>query len=185
VKLGDHRHAAEVVFNREEQNGEPIKQQDVYRYDYNWLFADPWFTGVNTRYERDPIRDLSGRFIAAGVVGRDLWNTPARFLNFQLGVGLQAEEIGSESNESTVGIWAARFRYELFRGDLELFHDQSVVYSITGRRNTVVKTTTGMRFDLNDTFYANTSVDYDYENNPADDAENADLRMLFGVGAEF
>lgn len=185
LKIGNHRHFGEVTFAREEQNGEAIKQQDLFTYTYNWIFQDPWFTGFSGTYERDPIRDLSGRLIAAGVVGRDVWNTPRRFLNFQAGLGLQAEEIGNTSNESTIAIWTARFRHEFFNSDLELFHDQTLVYNISGRDNTIIKTNTGARYDINDIFYANVSAGYDYESNPADLATSTDLALLFGVGAEF
>lgn len=185
LTVGEHRHFGEVTFAREAQNSVPIKRQDLYKYTYNWLFDDPWFVGFSGTYERDPIRDLAGRVIAAGLLGRDLWNTPRRFLNFQAGLGFQAEQIGNSSNESSIAIWAARFRREFFRSDLELFHDHSIVYNLSGRDNTVIKTTTGARLDLNDLFYANVSADYDYESNPADLAQRADLTLLFGVGAEF
>jgi putative salt-induced outer membrane protein YdiY len=185
VKIGDHRHTVEVQFNRETQNSVPTKSQDLYKYNYNWLFSDPWFTGFVASYERDPIRDLSGRVIAAAVIGRDIWNSPRRFLNFQSGLGYQSESIDEVTNDSAVAIWALRFRYDLLGGDLGFFHNHSITYNLSGRDNTVLKTSTGASYDITDFVYAKLSLDYDYESNPSELATNSDLALLFGLGFEF
>ena len=185
VKFGDHRHTLEIQFNRETQNSVATKNQDLYKYNYNWLFNDPWFAGLFGSYERDPIRDLSGRVIAAGVVGRDVWNAPRRFLNFQAGLGYQSESIDAQKNDSAVAIWALRFRYDLIGGDLGFFHNHSLTLNLSGRDNAVVKTSSGAEYDINDFVYAKLSVDYDYESNPADLATSSDLSLLFGLGFEF
>ena len=185
VKIGDHRHRLDLTFNRETQNEVSIQQQDLYQYNYNWFFNDPWFLGFNGSYERDPIRDLDGRVIAAGLVGRDIWNAARRFLNVQGGLGYQTEDIGGVSNDSSVAIWALRFRYDLFKGDFSFNHNHSLTYNITGRDNTVVKTSTSLDYELSDIITLKFSVDYDYESNPADLAKNSDLSTLFGVGLEF
>ncbi len=185
VKIGDHRHRLDLTFNRETQNQQQIQQQDLYQYNYNWFFNDPWFMGFTGSYERDPIRDLDGRVIAAGLVGLDIWNAARRFLNVQGGLGYQTEDIGGVSNNSSVAIWALRFRYDLFKGDFSFNHNQSLTYNITGRDNTAVKTSTSLDYELSDMITLKFSVDYDYESNPADLAKNSDLSTLFGVGLEF
>jgi hypothetical protein len=56
---------------------------------------------------------------------------------------------------------------------------------VSGRENTVFRTTTGLRYEITDLLYANLSMDYDYETDPADIATNEDIAILFGLGAEF
>jgi len=185
VKIGDHRQRLDVTFNRETQNDEPIQQQDLYQYSYNWFFKDPWFLGAGASYERDPIRDLDGRVIAAALAGRDVWNAARRFLNVQGGLGYQSERIGGSNNQSSVAIWALRFRYDLFQGDFSFNHNHSLTYNITGRDNTVLKTSTSLDYELSDIITLKFSVDYDYESQPADLATNSDLSTLFGIGLEF
>ena len=58
-------------------------------YTYNWLFSDPWFFAANGQLEHDPIRDRQHRIAASAGIGRDIWNDPNRFLNVQLGAGLE------------------------------------------------------------------------------------------------
>jgi hypothetical protein len=174
-----------MLFNRESQQGVSIKEQDLFKYNYNWLFRDPWFFGLSGSYERDPIRDLSGRLIGAASFGRDIWDRPHKVLNFQLGLGYQNENIGGVTDNSAVAIWALRFSYDLFRNDLETFHNHSITTNLSGRDNTVLKTSTGLRYEITDLLYANLSVDYDYETDPADVASKSDLTFLWGIGAEF
>jgi hypothetical protein len=49
----------------------------------------------------------------------------------------------------------------------------------------VIKTSTGARYEITDLLYANVSLDYDYESEPAGTAENGDLSLVVGLGVEF
>jgi hypothetical protein len=186
LKLGDHRHIATLTFAREEQNGIRTKEQDLLQYNYNWLFNDPWFLGATGSAEADPIKELDYRYIAGATLGNDLFNRARVFLSVQFGLGYLAEKNTSlESQQSVVGIWALRYRQKFLK-DLEFYHDDSINYYITGRTNTVFKTVTGLRYEITDRLYANTSLDYDYETEPAGTGvDNEDLTWVFGLGLEF
>jgi putative salt-induced outer membrane protein YdiY len=183
--IGDHRHIGDFSIIREDQGGEATKEQDLVRYNYNWLFRDPWFFSAAVSLERDPIRDLDRRAIVTAGMGRDIWNNPRLSLNFQLGAGAITEEISGTSDQSSVLQWALRYRQDLFSEDLEIYHNDSITYYVNGRDNTILKTTTGLRYEITDLLYANFSIDYDYETNPAATANSEDLAMLFGLGIEF
>ena len=136
-------------------------------------------------YERDPIIELDSRVIGSVGIGLDLWDTPRRALNVLLGAGLQAEEIGMSSENSSVATWTLRYRQDFIGDDLELFHNHSITHNVSGRTNTSYKTSTGFRFELTDLLYANVSLDYDLETEPVDVAENEDITFVLGIGAEF
>jgi len=186
LKLGDHRHIADLTLTKEEQNHETTKDQDLFRYNYNWLFDDPWFLGALLSAERDPIKDLDLRLILAALIGRDFLNTPDTILSGQLGMGYLTEEdtLGA-TDQSAVAIWQLRYRQDVFNDDLELFHDHSINVYVSGRNNTVIKTSTGARYEITDLLYANVSLDYDYESEPAVTAENDDFSLVVGLGVEF
>ena len=184
-KHGDHRHIGNITQVNEEQDSATTKEQTVVAYTYNWLFADPWFFGANGQYERDPIRELEHRITASAGIGRDFWNDPNRFLTGQLGLGFTDEEIGLEMETSTVAAWSLRFRHEFFSDDFEVFHNHSIVHTIDGRDNTVIKTSTGIRYEITDLLYANVSLDWDHETEPAGDAEKTDTLFVIGAGLEF
>ncbi len=184
-KHGDHRHIGTVSQVNEAQNRETTKEQSVLTYTYNWLLADPWFVAANARFERDPIRQLERRLTASAGIGRDVWNQPHRFLTLQLGLGLTDEEIGLERDTSTVAVWTLRFRHEFFGDDFDVFHNHSVVQTIEGRENTVVKTSTGIRYAITDLLYFNVSLDWNHESEPAGTAEGTDTVFVVGAGLEF
>jgi putative salt-induced outer membrane protein YdiY len=184
-KHGDHRHIGNVTQIREELDSATTKDQSLLTYNYNWLFNDPWFFAANAQFERDPIRELQHRITASAGIGRDIWNDPDRFLNVQLGAGFTDEEIGLESETSTVVAWILRFRHEFFHDDFEVFHNHSIVETIEGRDNTIIKTSTGLRYEITDLLYLNVSLDWDHESQPAGTAENTDKTFVIGAGLEF
>ena len=184
-KHGDHRHIGKVIQNTEELDGTTTKDQSLIAYTYNFMFNDPWFFAANAQLERDPIRDLQHRITASAGIGRDIWNDPDRFLNVQLGAGFTEEEIGLETDTSTVAAWLLRFRYDLLHDDLVLFHNHSIVETLEGRDNTVVKTTTGFRYEISDLLYLNIALDWDHESQPAGTAEKTDTTFSIGAGLEF
>lgn len=185
LKLGDHRHIGEVTLFREKLAGLTTEDQTIVSDNYNWIFNDPWFFSALTTFERDPIIQLDSRVTVSAGVGLDIWNTPNRTLSVQLGVGLRAEEIGDQSETSTVATWVLRYRQDFFSDDLTLFHNQSIIPTLSGRTHTSYRTSTGIRYEITDLLYANISLDYDYETESVDDAtRNEDIVVLFGLGLE-
>ena len=185
VKFPGHRHIGEVTFLKEDLAGATTQDKQLFKYDYNWLFRDPWFFSTQLSFERDPIIELDYRVILSAGIGRDIWNTPRKALSVQLGAGGQTEEIGQVTTESAVATWSLRYRQDFFSDDLELYHNDTITYNVSGRSNTSYKTTTGLRYKITDLLYANLSVDFDYETDPVEAAENEDIALLVGVGVEF
>ena len=197
VKFNDHRHIGEITFFREELANVVTKEQDLFKYSYNWLFKEPWFFSADLTFERDPIINLNSRIIMSAGIGRDIWDTPRRTLNLKLGAGYQTEEIflpllnRNQSTDSSVITWALRYRQDFFSDDVELFHNQTITSNTSGRTNTSYKTSTGLSYEITDLLSAQISLDFDYETDPArlSDpprlAEHEDIALLFGFAAEF
>lgn len=184
-KHGDHRHRGEITFYREEFDGVSTQENDLYLYDYNWIFRDPWFFSSELSYESDPIIDLDHRITLSAGVGYDIWKTPRKELSVKLGAGYQDEQTATASNESAVAVWALRFRHEFFGGDFAVFHNHSILDNVSGRANTVLKTSTGVNYDITDLLYSNVRLDFDYETDPVSGADNEDLALLLGLGLQF
>ncbi|MGK2926348.1 MAG: DUF481 domain-containing protein, partial [Lysobacterales bacterium] len=64
MRFGVHRHIADLTFAREEVDSVDTKEQDLLRYEYNWLLDGPWYLGATASYERDPIKELDHRYTA-------------------------------------------------------------------------------------------------------------------------
>jgi hypothetical protein len=185
LKRGDHRHLLEVSYAREEQNSISVKDQDLFRYSYNWAFSQRWGFGAVASYERDPIRDLDRRLTVGPAATLSVWDSAKKSFNIQFPLGYQNEVIGGTEENNVIAGWIMRIRYKIGRPDLELYHNNSYSSNIAGRTNNVIKTITGARFEITDLLYLNFEIDFDWESNPAPGAESEDLSMLVGLGFEF
>jgi hypothetical protein len=185
LKLGDHRHLADITVRRDETDNVSTKKQDLFRYEYNWMFNEPWYTGLTAAYERDPIRELDHRYSIAAIVGRDLIDNAHSFMTFSVGAGYSEEKIAGEAESGGVAIWRLIYEHDFLGGDLSFFHNDTITYQLYDVNNTILKTNTGFRYDIIDDVYATVSLRYDYETDPAARAENDDTTLVIGVGAEF
>lgn len=185
LKLGDHRHLFEMLFSREEQNSISVKEQDLYRYSYNYAFSQRWGFGAVGSYERDPIRDLERRLTVGPAATWNIWDGARKDFHIQFPLGYQNELIGGAEEDNIIAGWIMRIRYKFGRPDLELYHNNSLSQNIAGRTNTAIKTVTGARFEITDLLYVNFEVDFDWESEPAAGAESEDLSVLVGLGFEF
>lgn len=184
MSIGDHRHIADLTLAEESLDGVTTKQQSLLSYNYNWLFGDQAYLVGLGSYERDPIRNLDKRVIAGAGLGYDIWDDAGRSFSIQAGLGRQSEDIDNTSDSTSIAFWGLRFGYDL-NSDLEVFHNHTISTTLSGRDNTITKTSTGIRYEITDLLYLNFEVAYDYESNPSADAENKDLAVLAGFGLEF
>jgi putative salt-induced outer membrane protein YdiY len=185
LKLGEHRHVAELTIRRDEAEGARTKEQDLLRYSYNWLFDDPWYAGGTGSFERDPIKDLDHRYTLGLIFGRDILDDSRRFLTASIGAGYSEEQITGIAESGATGLWNLVYEHEFRHGDLTFFHNQNLNYNFYGVHNAIFKTNTGFRFDIVSDIYTSVSLRWDYESEPAADAEKHDTTLAIGVGAEF
>jgi hypothetical protein len=185
LKLGEHRHVAELTIRRDETDGDRTKEQDLLRYSYNWLFNEPWYLGGTGSFERDPIKDLDHRYTLGLIFGRDFLDDSRRFLTASIGTGYSEEQIAGIAESGATGLWNLVYEHEFREGDLTFFHNQNLNYQFYGDHNAIFKTNTGFRFDIVSDVYASFSLRWDYESEPSADAKNSDTTLAVGVGAEF
>lgn len=185
IRLGVHRHLADLTFAREEKDGISTKKQDLLRYEYNWLLDGPWYLGATASYERDPIKDLDHRYTLGVLGGRDIIDTGSTFLTISLGPGWSEEELGGVTSSGAAALWKLIYEQKFRDGDLAFFHNHTFNQQFYGSNNGVFKSNTGFRFDIVDNVYTSVSLRYDYETEPAPDRKRYDTTLAVGVGAEF
>jgi putative salt-induced outer membrane protein YdiY len=184
MKLGEHRHKLELTRDGAKADGEVTKDQTNVYYEDLWTFSKDWFMRGSITWTRDPIRDLDSRSQYYVGPGFHFWDDSKRTLNLSLGPNVIVEKIGEESEQS-VSIQSV-FRYEqrFLNDDLVLFQQTDIQGVVSGRDNSILNTSTGLRWDLPRDIYVNLQVDFDYESNPAEGRQKEDITYLVGVGME-
>lgn len=185
IKVGEHRHNADITFRRDQTDGVSTKKQDLFRYSWNWLFSDPWYTGVTSSWERDPIKDLDHRYTVGAIIGRDIFNDSRKLLTANAGIGYSKEKLSQMTESGATGFWQLKYEHDFLDGNMTLFHNQDFLFQFYGDNNSIFKTNTGFRFDIFKDIYSSVSIRYDYETEPAADAKNHDTTIAVGVGATF
>ncbi len=180
-----HRHEVDVRVDQASRDGVTSQDRTRANYVYSWFMSDYWFLRAGVGGERDPVRDLDRRISAGGGLGYQFFDDADRRFEVSLSaVGID-EELGDRTSQSLAARWNTDYRQELLSGDLEFFHRHAVWHYISGRNTTLIQTSTGFRWDVWADIYFNTQFDYDYETDPAEGAENEDIRYMIGLGVEF
>jgi putative salt-induced outer membrane protein YdiY len=185
LQLGDHRQYAKFIMRRDENNNETTKKQNRASYEYDWLFRRSWYLGATANYERDPIRDLSHRFMFGALLGHDFLDTAHSFLTIKAGAGYTDEKLGAEPTSGLTGLWEMKFRYQFGGGRLEFVHDHEIAYQDYGENNTIIRSNTGLRMDILWDIYATATYRFNYETEPAPGKFGKDSTLAFGLGAKF
>jgi hypothetical protein len=133
-------------------------------------------------YERDPIRDLTYRYLPGGGIGYQFFDDSYRRLEVALAAVAVIEKIGGKEEDSIAPIWTLDYRRKMLSGDLEFSHRHSLITYVSGRDNDVINTSTGIRWDVWGDVYMNLQIDYDWESNPIGNNHKSDTTYLLGVG---
>jgi len=185
LRLGAHRHLGELTIARDETNNVSTKKQDLFRYSYNWLFNEPWYLGATASYERDPIKDLSYRYTAGALIGRDLIKDSRKFLTLSVGMGYSEQKLAGETDGGATALWNLIYEHKFHDGDLAFFHNENLSYQFYGDNDFIVKTNTGFRYDILGNLYTSGAFRGDHESEPAANTKSYDTTLAVGIGAEF
>lgn len=185
LRLGDHRQYAKFAMRRDENEGISTKKQNRANYEYDWLFRRSWYLGATADYERDPIRDLSHRFLFGALLGHDFLDSAHSFLTIKAGAGYTDEKLGGLPTSGLTGLWELDFRYQFAGNKLEFVHDHKLAYQDYGENNTIIRSNTGLRMDILWDIYATATYRFNYESEPAPGKLSRDSTLAFGLGAKF
>ena len=196
LKYGKQKHILDTLYVKQEQDdpdsGESITTQDRQRYQYNLNYdiGDPWFTGAFASYETDDIKGLEYRYRGIPTLGYKVWDNAGKLLNFQFGIGYEAEETRDENgitedDGGAIAFAVVRYEYDFGEPDLSIYLTNTTSKASYGRENLVSQFTAGAKYEITDLLYFNLDTFLDYESDPVDGAENEDIRILIGLGLEF
>lgn len=192
-------------------NGEFIARTERRRYAFdgeyqqekknNILTEDNWLTHAkinqfidveryiyaDTLFENNTFKDLELRSTYGLGAGYQFVENEQVNLSISMGAAWVTEDFyEAEVKEFMAGQWAIDFDRFLYRDRIQFFHTEKGYVSLENSEDWLIRTKTGFRFPFYRGFTATIQYDYDWDNEPASDAETEeDAAVLFLLGYEF
>lgn len=172
---------------KEKADGITTSQNWLAHGNYNYFLNKKWYLYADTLFEHDEFKDLDLRSTLGAGVGYQFFETP--LLNFSVSSGLSWVDENfdvAQDNDYPAGQWSVNYDQYFFDKFVQLFHSQSGYVSLEDANAWFIKTRTGLRFSLYQGFTATLQYNFDWDNQPSEDAETEeDMKVLFLLGYQF
>jgi putative salt-induced outer membrane protein YdiY len=154
---------------------------------YNHFLTKKWFLYTLALFENDKFTDLDLRSTLGAGPGYQFFESDGLNLFVSAGPGYVNEDfIVAEDKNFAVAQWVISYDQYFFDEIFQLFHNQNGYFQVDDSSNWLIKTRQGIRFPIYKGFTTTFQYDYDYDNQPSEDAENKwDSKLMFLLGYEF
>ena len=141
---------------------------------------------MNTSAERDGPSDLDLRYLLGGGPGYRFVNRDDFNLTVRVGPAWVSENFNDESRDEDKASAALIWDMDRKLGDIfTLFAEGTFALSIESSDDALVRSETGVRAAVTRQIFLEGKVEWDWDSEPAEDAERQDVSYVFGVGYEF
>ena len=173
--------------NNEKESG--ITSSDNWKVygKYNRFVTKQWFIYTFALFENDKFTDLDLRSTLGAGPGYQFFESDELNLFVGAGPGYVNEDfIVAEDKEFVAAQWVISYDQYFFDSIFQLFHNQNGYMQVDETSNWLIKTRQGIRFPIYKGFTTTFQYDYDYDNQPSEDAEKKwDSKIMFLLGYEF
>jgi putative salt-induced outer membrane protein YdiY len=169
-------------------SSEKITTEDWWktRGKYDYFLSDKRYVFAQGRYEQDKVALLNKRIITGGGFGFKLIKSDIQNLSLEAGLSNVYEDYDDGSEPSSTVSAIAGYLYDRkINKTFSFKHDLSVFPNVSDPSDYYLTTTAELRAKLNERFFANFKILYDYDATPAQGRKNADTKYILGIGANF
>jgi putative salt-induced outer membrane protein YdiY len=177
-----HRVTLGADLNQASEDGvDTVSRTHAYlRYDR--FFGPRWYLDANASATEDQFQDLDLRTTIGLAAGHQISDDDTLRLGIELGVSYVEEDFQLAADDSyAAGRWSLELSRH-FGGGIELFHSQELLVSLDDSADRLLRTRTGLRFDLWKSFVAAVQLNYDRDEKPSPGREKSDQAWLLNLG---
>lgn len=173
--------------NTEKEKGDTTVQNWLAYGDYNYFMTQKWYLYFNTLFEHDKFADLDLRTTIGPGVGYQVFESETLNLSLAVGPSWVNEDYKEADDEDySAGQWRVSYDQYFFDKFVQLFHNQLGFVKLVDTNKYVFKTRQGLRFPLKHGMTATLQYNWDYDNEPSEDAEEKwDTKLMFLLGWQF
>lgn len=173
--------------NKEKDRGTTSSEDWKAYGNYSHFLSEKWFLYALSFFEHDKFADLDLRSTLGGGAGYQFFESDTLNLYVSAGPGYVNEDfIEDEDQDFGVGQWVISYDQYFFDKHFQLFHNQNGYVKSDNSSNWIIKTRQGIRFPIYKGLTTTFQYNYDYDNEPSEDADKKwDSKLMFLIGWEF
>lgn len=182
TRKGPVRHIATAHYDRTTTNDIKTADDRKFTYQFDYFISPKWFFNSNVSWEENQFQQLESRTLLGAGLGYQFFDTELIRLSTEVGPALLRERYNNDTDREAA---ALRENTELVirlnsRG-LEFFHRHTLLQSFDSAGDWRLESETGFAMPIIGALRAQTMLEYDYNNRPADGAGPLDRAWSFGL----
>ena len=176
---------AGYYFTEDEEDETRNEQYGSAKYDY--FIGEKFFSYLNSRLDRDRIRDLDLRFTGGGGAGYQFYETDTFNLFGELGLSYVNEDFEVEADDESYAAGRAAYHFDwwILRDRLQFVQDVEFLLGLEDTDDWLGISTTALSWKWDEYWSSEASVRYDYDNTPARGRDEEDIAYMLGIGLSF
>lgn len=186
ARTAANRYTTGAQATRSEDDGRTTADSTRGWIEYDHFLSERWYLSSSALFTRDEFQDLRLRSALAVSTGYQIVETDRATASAELGASFVDEDFYDAVDESyPAARWALDMSWSFADGNLDLFHSQEGFLDLDSGDDVLLRSKTGVRFNLFKGFIATAQVNLDYDTDPAPGREKEDRRYLFNLGVEW
>ncbi len=153
---------------------------------YDHFLGDRAFWYIGSSGEKDGPKDLDLRFTLGGGLGYKLFDRHDFKVDLRFGPAWVEENYkGSERDDDSVDVLARWHVWRKLADNLAFFHETNLRQSFEDIDVSLIKTETGLKFDLSNEIFLKAAVEWELDAEPASGTQRQDTDYILGLGYKF
>lgn len=181
------RYLFDGEYDNERKNKTITEDNWLFHGNFSQFIDNERYLYLDTLFEKDKFKDLKMRSTYGIGAGYQFIEKAQTNLSLSLGVARVSDNFYlAEDKEFSAGQWAFSFDRYFLRNQLQFFHANHGYFSLENNKDWLIKSKTGLRIPLHGGFTATLQYEYEWDNEPASDAETEyDSELMLLLGYEF
>ena len=164
-------------------HGRQTESNAVATLKYDRFITPRWYGYASSTFEYDPFSDIRLRSTYGVGSGYQLIESQPTNLALEGGLDYVHTDFYDGADESfPAARLALRFDHWLIEGRMQFFHKSEGYASLERIEQSFVRTQTGLRFPLWDSFLAQAQLNYDWDGDPQPERKAVDQQVVFSLG---
>lgn len=168
--------------NRTKDGEQTTEDNQTLDFTYDYFVGDKWFLQGNLEFKQDDVTELDLRTIAGAAIGYQFFESDDLNLQVLSGINYQNEEFANQSTEDSMGLdWGLKYDQKFWER-LTFFHNHDLTTPIDDFSAFLFESKTGLKLPLIAALIGTTEIQYDYDGDPAEGAQEDDTIYRFKIG---